>query len=966
MTSSLRSLARLRLVVLTLLLALVACTIAGETPQQADFIPTGQWITPLVAPGSTFSALDPELPELPDFHAGQAVALVPSPDHRQILVLTSGYNRNFNASGAREAKLSNEYVFVYDMSATPPRKTQVIQLPDTFVGIAWNPDGNGFYVSGGVDDRIYSFARRGDGSFAAAGDPIALGHAEGLGVRTKPAAAGLAVSPDGTRLLVVNFENDSVSLVDLEARRVLGETDLRPGKTDPARHGIAGGEFPFAVAWGAPGKAYVTSQRDREIVVLRIAGDRTEVAGRIAIAGQPNAVLMSRDRSRLFIAADNSDSVVVIDTLTDVIAGEIAMAPPPSILANPLHLKGANPNGLALSPDERTLFVTLGGLNAVAVVRVGPEEDPDGDGDVDATSPGAVLGLIPTGWYPDAVGLDAAGRQLVIVNAKSPPGPNVGACRDGLSIVPGSLAACLARNRYVWQLEKAGILSLPVPDGAALARLTRQVARNNNFPSARTHPDQDRVMAFLRQHIRHVVYVVKENRSYDQVLGDLALGNGDPNLAILGERLSPNHHALARDFVTLDNFFDSGETSNTGWNWSTAARTTDFTEKTAPVNYANRGLHYDSEGLNRLVNVGIANPAERRKLNPAIPDDPDLLPGTADVAAPDGGGSAGTGYLWDAALRAGRTLRNFGFFGDFTLDRPLLREPFKDDAPVFVPTKAALQGVSDPYYRGFDMRLPDFWRFKEWEREFDGMIAKGNVPDLMLVRLPNDHFGSFAAALDGVDTVEKQMADNDYALGLLVEKIAHSGVRDETIVVALEDDAQAGADHVDAHRSLVLVAGPYVKRRAVVSTRYTTVSVLRTIEEILGLTPLGLNDGLADPMIDLFDMREARWTFDAVVPEPLRQSRLPLPPLLQSEAAPERCTPPHDAAFWEERMRGQDFSIEDRLDVKRFNEALWSGLKGEGAAPPVRDGGDRRANRAALIAAARICQDETQKEPPWH
>jgi hypothetical protein len=311
-------------------------------------------------------------------------------------------------------------------------------------------------------------------------------------------------------------------------------------------------------------------------------------------------------------------------------------------------------------------------------------------------------------------------------------------------------------------------------------------------------------------------------------------------------------------------------------------------------------------------------------------------------------------------------LRNFGFFGDFTLDRPLLREPFKDDAPVFVPTKAALQGVSDPYYRGFDMRLPDFWRFKEWEREFDGMIAKGNVPDLMLVRLPNDHFGSFAAALDGVDTVEKQMADNDYALGLLVEKIAHSGVRDETIVVALEDDAQAGADHVDAHRSLVLVAGPYVKRRAVVSTRYTTVSVLRTIEEILGLTPLGLNDGLADPMIDLFDMREARWTFDAVVPEPLRQSRLPLPPLLQSEAAPERCTPPHDAAFWEERMRGQDFSIEDRLDVKRFNEALWSGLKGEGAAPPVRDGGDRRANRAALIAAARICQDETQKEPPWH
>ncbi len=937
--------------------ALIGCAgVVRDEPIAGTFVPTGQRITPLATPDADFAMLDPELPGLPDFRAGQAVALAASPDGKLLLVLTSGFNSNFDQAGREIPEASNEYIFVYDVGAGVPRKRQVLMVPNSFVGIAWDRDGAGFHVSGGVDDVVHSY-RSADGIFAEVAAPIPLGHHAGLGVGTKPAAAGVAVSPDGARLLAVNHENDSVSLIDLAARRTVAELDLRPGRSNPAHSGVAGGEYPFAVVWQSAGKAYVTSERDREIVVIGIDGERLSVGGRIKLRGQPNNAVLDRAGSRLYVAADNSDSVAVIDTATDEILADIPVAAPAALLANPERLKGANPNGLALAPDQRTLFVTLGGLNAVAVIALEDTgatrgKDGDDDDDDDKAAASRVVGLIPTGWYPNAVSVSADGRRLVVVNGKSPPGPNPGGCRNTLSLERGALAPCTSHNQYVWQLEKAGLLSLPLPDAAGLARLSLQVAANNNFPNARSRQVQDATMAFLRQRIRHVVYVVKENRTYDQVLGDLEIGNGDPALALLPEALSPNHHALARDFVTLDAFYDSGESSNTGWSWSTAARTNDFTEKMAPVNYAGRGLQYDAEGMNRLVNVGIADPAARRAANPSTPDDPDLLPGTADVAALDSGtGGAGVGYLWDAALRAGKTLRNFGFFGDLTLPAPLLREPAKEGTRVFVASKPALAAVSDPYYRSYDMRLPDFWRIKEWAREFDGMIAAGTVPDLMLVRLPNDHFGSFAAALDGVATVETQMADNDYALGLLVERIAASPVGADTLIFVVEDDAQAGADHVDAHRSIALVAGPYVKQRALVSTRYTTVNLLRTIEEILGLPPLGLNDGLAAPMHDIFDPARPDWRYQASIPAALHTTQLPLP-AATAHLDDDRCPPPrNDAAFWEARMKGQDFSSEDRLDVKRFNDALWFGLKGDDAKLPERHGRDLRQNRAALLAA---------------
>ena len=465
-------------------------------------------------------------------------------------------------------------------------------------------------------------------------------------------------------------------------------------------------------------------------------------------------------------------------------------------------------------------------------------------------------------------------------------------------------------------------------------------------------------MAFLRQHIHHVIYVVKENRTYDQVLGDLEVGDGDPRLAVFGAAITPNQHALARQFVDLDAFFDSGESSNTGWNWTTAARTNDFTEREAPVNYADRGLQYDQEGDNRNLNMGLATAAERLTLNPLGPKDPDLLPGARDVAAPDGpGGAEGQGYLWDAALRAGLSVRNWGFYGDLTLyDKsagpariPLERDPHAAGLRVFAPAKAALMAISDPYFRGFDQAFPDFWRFREWKREFDGFVAQGAAPSLMLVRLPHDHTGGFAEAIDGVNTVEAELADNDYAVGLLVEAVASSPFAKDTLIVVVEDDAQDGPDHVDAHRSIAFLAGPYVRQGAVVHQRYATVDLVRTIEAVLGLAPMGLNDALARPMSQAFDPAAADWRFHAKVPAVLRATALPLPPPTLAEAGC-RAGPRRSSAYWAAAMAGQDFSREDHLDTAAFNQALWRGLRGDAPYPATRDGRDLSAGRAALLA----------------
>src|SRR5712692_3648427 len=828
-------------------------------------LPTGALITPLEAEGATFQALNPGLPNRLDFTAGQATSTALSPDGRLLLVLTTGYNRNYGPDGRLIPSESNEYVFIFDVSTEPPVQQQVLQVPNTFHGIAWSPAGDRFVVSGGPNDNIHIYDHA-SGEWAES-FAVSLRYSGGLGLGVGPQSAGLAITQSGNRVVVANFENDSVCIVDLGLRAV-SEVELRPGKIDPQQRGVPGGEFPFWVATQRDDKAYVTSMRDREVAVIDLRAEPPRVVHRIRVGGQPNRMILNRAGTRLYVANGSSDSVSVINTASDQVIETLQTTAPTRLHESLRGFKGANPNSMALSPDERTLYVTNGGTNSVAVVRLAA-----------GRTPSEVVGLIPTGWYPNSVSVSADGHRLFVVNGKGLPGPNPGACRDTLSIDPSAQNACTARNQYVLQLEKAGLLSLPVPTNSSLRRLTRQVATNNHFTDGENDGEDERdVMEFLRGRIHHVIYIIKENRTYDQILGDLEIGNGDPSLTLFPEELSPNHHALARNFVTFDAFQDSGEVSGVGWNWTTAARTTDVIEKTQFPNYAGRGVSYDWEGTNRNINVGLATVAERQQFNPLTPSDPDLMPLAIDVVAPEApGDTSAAEYLWDAALRRGLSVRNYGCFGEFARAR----------------------------YR--------------------------------------------------VNTPDRQMADNDYAIGLLVEKIAHSRFSQDTLVFVIEDDAQNGPDHVDAHRSVAYVVGPYVKQGTVISRPFNTVSMVRTIEEVLGLEPMGLTDGLARPMADAFEPRSRPrpWTYNAIVPEVLRQTDLPLPPATpwnSIEVARVNAYPMHDAAYWERAMAGQNFAREDALDDVLFNRALWEGMKGSHVAyPTVRDGRDLSQNRAQLL-----------------
>jgi DNA-binding beta-propeller fold protein YncE len=951
-------------------LALLGTLALAGVVRGEEFTPTGQALTPTAAPGAIFQPLNPGLPGDPAYTAGQAAALALSPNGKTLLILTSGFNRVFGPDGRFIPERSNEYVFVWDVSGAAPVQRQVIPIANTFQGLAWAPAGDRFFVSGGVDDKVYEFVA-GPVAFAA-GRTFALGHKAGLGLAVRPEVAAVAVSPDGRRLLATNIQNDSVSLIDLVSGTV-SDQDLRPGVIDPTRTGQVGGAYPRAVAWVSNSRAYVASQRDREIIALDVGASGIRVGARLKTEGQPVALLKGVG-ARLFAALDNTDGVVLVDTRLNRIVETITTAGPPAWPHK--GLGGAGSNALALAPDGRTLLVANGGENALAVVRLDnaavggksaqpARKDGDGDGDADSAA-SAVVGLIPTGWYPTAVAVRPDGGQIYVVNGKSNTGPVPLGCRINLATTPASQNACQGANQYVWQKEKAGFLTFGPPTPRALVTLTAQVAANNHVFAAPSAADTEK-MAFLRAHIHHVIYIVKENRTYDQILGDLEVGNGDPRLAVFGRAMTPNLHALARQFVDLDAFFDSGESSNTGWNWTVAGRTNDWTEREAPVNYAGRGLGYDQEGDNRNVNVGFASMAERVAANPLSPKDPNVLAGARDVAAPDGPyGVEGKGYLWDQVLAAGLSVRNWGFYGDLSLyfpqagaaRTPLEREPWKTSLRVFTPSKASLMGITDPYFRGFDQSFPDYWRFKEWEREFDAFAAKGSAPNLMMLRLAHDHTGDFGKGIDGVNTVETELADNDYAVGMVIEKVAKSPFAKDTLIFVVEDDAQDGPDHVDAHRSIALIAGPYVKHGSVVSRRYATVNLIHTIETVLGASPMGLNDALAEPMAEIFDTSTADWTFVARVPAVLRTTALPLPPVISAQAGCQVKT--RSAGYWAAAMAGQNFAGEDRLDTAAFNLALWRGLKGETPYPTVRDGKDLSLGRGALLAAAGVvgCDQE--------
>jgi DNA-binding beta-propeller fold protein YncE len=869
----------------------------------------GQQITPLAPRGSRFMYLNPGLANYPGHVVGQAVTTVTSPDRKTLLVMTTGDYGIYTSTGSKDTAASTEWVFVFDITSPVPVQKQAIQVANTYNGIVFDPSGTAFYVAGGRDDSVHIFGLTAGLWSEQTGSPIKLGHSSQAG-GTSPEAAGIAITPDGTRLVVTNYENDSITLLT-KTSGVWSKTadfDLRPGIIDPSMSGVPGGGYPFWVSV-TNSTAYVSCMRDREIDVLNISGSTPTLTTRIKLKGQPLKSTLNAAQSILYVAEDQTDSVGVINTGSNTVAEEVSVAAPTGTLpAARASLSGNNTNSVTLSPDQTTLYLTNGNTNNVSVVSVA----------LLGTSANPVLGLIPTGQYPNSVSLSATGQYMYVANGKSPAGPNPTHCRGGGAILPNLTAAeCNASNAYSLQLTKAGLQFIPTPPVSQLAALTNQVAINNNYQSAES-PAAAATMDFVASQIKHVVYIIKENRTYDQVLGDLSYANGDASLTEFPASVTPNEHNLAQNFVTLDNFYDTAEVSYDGWAWSTGIVAPDIVIRQYAVNYSFRaGVAYEAEGDNRGINL-----VSRTGTNAT---NPNVLPGLTDVAAPDGpGNQINTGYIWNQAMRAGLTVRNYGFFDDNI--GSAVAYPNNESTQQVHPANPDLAPNSDLFFRGYDLNNADTFLFQEWSHDVD----TNGLANLSLIRMPHDHTGNFTTALAGVNTPELEVADNDYAVGLVVDKIAHSAYAGNTLVFVIEDDAQNGGDHVDAHRSIAFIVGPYVKQNALVSTQYNTFNFLRTMERVLGLAPVHLTDGVAQPMADIFDPTQSTWTYNSTPAAILYNTTLPLPTPTAGLHIPK---PTHDAKYWARVTKGFDFSKEDRVDPNAYNRILWQGLKGNQVYP---------------------------------
>ena len=929
--------------------------------------PPGLYVTPTAPLANAIQQpLNPGLANYPGFVAGEAVKAVVSPDGSTLAILTAGMNSLYNASGVVDTAASTQFIFLYDVmgaNKTNPVLKQVIQQLNSHVGLVWAPNSQTLYAAGGCDDAVYAYTKNGS-SFAQSAK-IALGHAPngcvsnnanrtGLGLSVEPNVAGLAISADGKTLVAANNYNDSVSVIDTASATVRYEYDLRPYSTSGAPNGTKGGTFPYSVVLNGT-TAYIGADRDREVVAVNVSGTGSLVA-RIPLDGNPNGMTLSADGSTLYVTQDNQDQVAVISTATNTISSKIDTRGP-ATLGLPASTTGAAPTAITINPANNTLYAVNAGSNSVAVIPL--------------SGPNALttIGLIPTAYDPTDIAFSADGSWMYIINGKSDTGPNPGYGYGNLAFIKyftypgGNLAESAklnANNQYQFQLEHATLVSAQLPAPADLTALTAQVAQNNAY-SVTPLPSDAAVMSFLHSKIQHIIYIVKENRTFDQILGDLGNGSdGDPSLTLFGRRVTPSFHSIAANFVTLDNFMDPGDGSMDGWSWSMRGRVTNTETITQQENYArvNRGLSYEGEGQNRNIPSNLNTIAERDFFfDPTSATTPysnstaslkggtaNILAGDGDHAATDGPTGYQQGYIFNAVLNAGGTIRNYGWMANTPGSIGTIANPIRDPFTAgVVQTTAANQliaqnGWYDPYFRAYDQAYPDVWRFNEWNREFQQFITNGNLPTLEMIRgLSHDHTGSFAQALGGANTPELQQADNDYAVGLLVQAVAHSPYASNTLIFIIEDDSQDGADHVDSHRATTYVVGPYVKQHAVISTRYSQPNVLRTIEDILGTEHINLNTYYSRPMADVFDITSSgAWTFTATASTLLKSTTV----LSMANAPKVRFAegpvlkPTHDAKYWAAKTRGFDFSAEDQVPAALYNKILWEGLKGTAAPVP--------------------------------
>ncbi len=743
----------------------------------------------------------------------------------------------------------------------------------SFYGITVAPDGQTVYAAQGSMDTVGIFHLDPSGTLTQTG---ALPEPTGDPKKSN-FPAGVALNAAGTRLYAANNLSDSLAVFDVPRYALLGRVPV--------------GGYPLAVAAG-PGsaKVYVACEQSGTVAVVNPV--TLQHTGDIATGSHPDALCLSRDGKRLFVANAGSDTVSIVDTRTDTVLRTLLLRP-----AQARGLPGTTPTGLALTADQQTLCVTLADMNAVAVVRLNLARDD-----------GSLRGLLPCGWYPSALCALPGSNTFCIINAKgarariaNPDGP--GPTGRGLPV------------HYIHDLLTGTALSIALPMPGVLAAQTKQVLRDNSVAQT-LDPDAPQIARALgRLPIKHILYVIKENRTYDQVLGDIKTGNGDPSLTLFGRAVTPNLHALAEQFVLLDNCYACAEVSADGWNWSTSGFANDYVQRTVPENYSEKGKtgrpsvrSYDYEGENS--------------------DDVPSLHGGTDVAESPGG------YLWDAVARAGLSLRNYGCFLTFKGDHP---------------TKPALVGATSPDFAPFNMKHADSdaWvsfglrppgqglpkpgdppvadqhlygtarmpsRFSAWKREFDGYVRHNSLPSFEIIRLPRDHT---SATTPGMDTPQAMAADNDYAVGEIVQAVSHSPFWGSTAIFVIEDDAQNGPDHVDCHRTTAYVISPYIKRQSVDHHFYNTDSLLRTMELLLHLAPMTRYDAVAPPL-RAFTTTADFAPFTALLPDRT---------LLAQRNSPK--------AYGAAQSRRLDFQAADAAPDSVMNDILWHSIKGRSVPLPA-------------------------------
>lgn len=743
-------------------------------------------------------------------------------------------------------------------------------MPQSFYGLEFSHDGSRLYCSGAGDEVIHTFEFH-DGQLANH-QKIQLRE-----IKERAVPAGIALTDDNRTLYVANVWGDRVTRVELGPQPKIQDIPLRTNAgpllntegtrtSDPDTEAAAkraevyllqtspDDTFPYACRIDEKReRLYVSLWAQSSVGIIDLRSNR--LIGRWPTDEHPCEMILNRSGKLLFVANANKNIVTVLNTdsgkqIETIWAALYPHSPP-----------GSTPNSLALSPDEKTLFVANANINVVAVF------------DVSTPGKSRSLGFIPVGWYPTCVRVTPDGKQLLVANGKgvipkaNPFGPqpalNMNTNRTIeyiASLFRGTLSIIdlPSRAKFEKQLKQYSADAYRCAPLDASARVTAPRPAGNPIPLTPGEPCP----------IKYVFYVIKENRTYDQVLGDMPEGNGDRKLCLFPEGVTPNHHKLARDFVLLDNFYADAEVSADGHEWSMGAYATDFVEKMWPFNYGHnkpKKFPYPAEG-----NFPIATPAG--------------------------------GYLWDRAKAAGVSYRSYGEFVDLF---PARNEPATTRVK-------ALQGHIDPQYRGFDLDYRDVKRAERYISEFKRLEAEGDMPRLQFIRLPNDHTHGVTRRFR---TPKAYVADNDLAFGQIVEAISHSKIWPESAIFVVEDDAQNGPDHVDAHRTIAFVISPYAKRGVVDSNMYSTSSMLRTIELILGLEPMSQFDAAARPMFNSFQPNPDLTPYTA----------------LAANVSLEELNGEH---AWGGKIE-MNFAKEDAADDLLLNEVIWRSIRGENSPMPA-------------------------------